>query len=63
MTPERDRRVAHGSARGCAPGGAAIGALSAAGFIDTSVTFTRQRADGIHQSIVRATKPEASAGH
>ncbi len=37
--------------------------LAAAGFIDASVTFTRQRADGIHQSIIRATKPEASLGH
>jgi arsenite methyltransferase len=36
--------------------------LAAAGFTDASVTFTRQRADGIHQSIIRAVKPAAHAG-
>jgi arsenite methyltransferase len=33
--------------------------LAAAGFTDASVTFTRQRADGIHQAIIRAVKPAA----
>lgn len=36
--------------------------LAAAGFTDASVTFTRQRGDGIHQADIRATKPATRSG-
>jgi hypothetical protein len=31
--------------------------LAAAGFVDVSVRFTQQAADGMHNAIVQATKP------
>ncbi|WP_236056827.1 methyltransferase domain-containing protein [Mycobacterium sp. SM1] len=39
-----------------------LDALAAAGFTDASVTFTRERVDGIHHAIIRATKPAAHPG-
>jgi hypothetical protein len=48
---------------GCIAGALSIGeyrdGLTAAGFIDVSVTPTHQVADGMHSAIVRARKPVA----
>jgi hypothetical protein len=31
--------------------------LAGAGFVDASVEFTHQAADGMHSAIIKATKP------
>ena len=60
--PERAER---GSYVGCIAGALSRGeylqSLSAAGFVDPSVTFTHEAADGIHAAIVKATKPLGAA--
>ncbi len=36
-----------------------LGEAAAAGFTDTSVTFTNEAATGMHSAIIRAVKPAA----
>ena len=60
-------RAARGSYVGCIAGALSraeyVEGLAAAGFVDVSVRFTQQPADGMHSAIVQATKPiTASAG-
>jgi arsenite methyltransferase len=54
-------RAAAGSYVGCVAGalsrGEYLDGLTAAGFIDASVTFTNEAAPGIHSAVVRAVKP------
>lgn len=54
-------RMAAGSYVGCIAGALSrseyLGGLSAAGFADASVTFTREAAPGMHSAIIRAVKP------
>jgi SAM-dependent methyltransferase len=54
-------RAAAGSYVGCIAGALSraeyLGGLTAAGFVDASVTFTADAAPGIHSAIVRAVKP------
>jgi arsenite methyltransferase len=56
-----DQRAQRGSYVGCIAGalsrGEYLDGLTTAGFIDPSVTFTHQPADGMHSAIIRATKP------
>jgi len=56
-------RAAAGSYVGCIAGALSraeyLAGLAAAGFTDTSVTFTHQAAPGMHSAIVRAVKPPA----
>jgi hypothetical protein len=56
--PERAER---GSFVGCVAGALSrqefLDGLAAAGFVDASVEFTHEVADGIHGAIVRARKP------
>jgi arsenite methyltransferase len=58
-------RADRGSYVGCIAGALSrteyLDGLAAAGFVDTSVTFTHQAAEGMHAAIVRATKP--AGGH
>ena len=60
LTPEE--RAERGSYVGCIAGALSKGeyeaGLEAAGFIDVSVTFTHEVADGMHAAIVKAKKPE-----
>ncbi|MEP6600082.1 MAG: arsenite methyltransferase, partial [Actinomycetota bacterium] len=60
-------RAERGSYVGCIAGalthGEYLDGLAAAGFVDASVTFTHQAADGMHAAIVRATKPAVSAAN
>lgn len=62
LTPAQ--RAERGSYVGCIAGALSraeyLGLLEAAGFIDTSVTFTHEVADGLHGAIVRAVKPPAA---
>jgi arsenite methyltransferase len=57
-------RAERGSYVGCIAGALSrqeyLDGLAAAGFIDASVTFTHQVADGMHGAIIRATKPPAA---
>ncbi|MDI3314388.1 MAG: methyltransferase domain-containing protein [Mycobacterium sp.] len=59
LTPED--RAERGTHARCIAGALSrqeyLDALAAAGFTDASVTFTRERIDGIHHAIIRATKP------
>ncbi|MFW6597719.1 arsenite methyltransferase [Propionibacteriaceae bacterium Y2011] len=54
-------RAERGSHVGCIAGALSraeyLAQLAAAGFVDASVTFTHQVADGMHGAIVKATKP------
>jgi arsenite methyltransferase len=56
-----DERAARGSYVGCIAGALSkaeyLEGLAAAGFVDVSVRFTQQAADGMHSAIVQATKP------
>jgi arsenite methyltransferase len=59
-------RAERGSYVGCIAGALSkteyqVG-LTAAGFIDISVTFTHQVGDGLHSAIIKATKPTAGVG-
>ena len=59
LSPEQ--RAERGSYVGCIAGALTraeyLAGLAAAGFVEASVTFTHQAADGMHSAIVRATKP------
>jgi len=59
LTPAE--RAERGSYTGCIAGALSKGeyesGLAAAGFMDVSVTFTHEVADGLHGAIVRARKP------
>jgi arsenite methyltransferase len=59
LTPSE--RAARGSYVGCIAGALSrteyLEGLTAAGFVDVSVRFTHQTADGMHSAIVQATKP------
>lgn len=61
LTPEQ--RAERGSYVGCIAGALSrseyLDGLTAVGFIDASVEFTHEAADGMHAAIVRATKPAA----
>jgi arsenite methyltransferase len=54
-------RAAAGSYVGCIAGAMSrseyLDGLAAAGFIETSVTFTNEAAPGLHSAIIRAVKP------
>lgn len=54
-------RVQRGSYVGCIAGALSrseyLDGLGAAGFVDATVMFTAQAADGMHSAIVRATRP------
>ena len=62
LTP--DDRAERGSYVGCIAGALTrreyLDGLTAAGFVDATVTFTHQAAPGMHAAIVRATKPAAA---
>ena len=57
-------RAAAGSYVGCIGGALSraeyLDGLSAAGFADSSVTFTAEAAPGMHSAIIRAVKPTAT---
>ena len=59
LTPAE--RAARGSYVGCIAGALSrteyVEGLAAAGFVDISVHYTQQAADGMHNAIVQATKP------
>ncbi|MFD1506186.1 arsenite methyltransferase [Georgenia yuyongxinii] len=59
-------RLARGSHVGCIAGALSrqdyLDGLAAAGFVDATVTFTHEVADGMHAAIVRAHKPAAVTG-
>jgi arsenite methyltransferase len=63
LTPAE--RAARGSYVGCIAGALSrteyLEGLAAAGFVDVSVRFTYQAADGMHGAIVQATKPIAAS--
>jgi SAM-dependent methyltransferase len=63
LTPAE--RAERGSYAGCIAGALSrteyLDGLAAAGFVDASVTFTQEVADGLHSAIVRATKPAVAA--
>ena len=54
-------RAARGSYVGCIAGALSrseyLDGLAAAGFVDATVRFTRQAAEGMHSASIRATKP------
>jgi len=58
-------RAERGSYVGCIAGALSqteyLDQLATAGFVDASVTFTHQAADGMHGAIVKATKPVGAA--
>jgi SAM-dependent methyltransferase len=58
-------RASAGSYVGCIAGALSraeyLDGLAAAGFADTSVTFTHQAAPGMHSAIIRAVKPATAA--
>jgi arsenite methyltransferase len=60
-------RAERGSYVGCIAGALSrreyLDGLAAAGFTDTSVTFTHEAAPGMHSAIIRATKPAATAAN
>lgn len=55
-------RAARGSYVGCIAGALSraeyLDGLSAAGFVDATVRFTHQAAEGMHSAIIQATKPD-----
>ena len=59
LTPAE--RAERGSYVGCIAGALSrteyLDGLASAGFVETSVRFTHQAADGMHGAIIRATKP------
>jgi SAM-dependent methyltransferase len=59
LTPQQ--RAERGEYVGCIAGALSrseyLDGLSAAGFVDATVEFTHQAADGMHSAIVKATKP------
>lgn len=59
----REQRAERGSYVGCIAGALSrseyLDGLTAVGFIDASVEFTHEAADGMHAAIVRAVKPTA----
>lgn len=61
----REQRGERGSFVGCIAGALSrseyLDGLAAAGFVDASVTFTHEAADGMHAAIIRATKPVEDA--
>ena len=61
LTP--DMRAERGSYVGCIAGALStseyLEGLAAAGFIDATVTFTHEVAEGMHGAIVNAVKPSA----
>ncbi|SCX39420.1 Methyltransferase domain-containing protein [Klenkia marina] len=63
VTPEQ--RAERGSYVGCIAGALSrseyLTGLTAAGFVDASVTFTHEVADGLHGAVVAATKPAGTA--
>jgi arsenite methyltransferase len=63
LTP--GERAARGSYVGCIAGALSraeyVEGLAAAGFVDVSVRFTHEAADGMHSAIVQATKPIAAS--
>jgi len=63
VTPEQ--RAERGSYVGCIAGALSraeyLTGLTAAGFVDATVTFTHEVADGLHGAVVAATKPAAPA--
>jgi arsenite methyltransferase len=63
LTPAE--RAARGSYVGCIAGALSraeyVEGLAAAGFVDVSVRFTHETADGMHSAIVQATKPIAAS--
>jgi arsenite methyltransferase len=62
LTPAQ--RAERGSYVGCIAGALSrqeyLDGLAAAGFLDATVTFTHQAADGMHSAIIRANKPQQS---
>ena len=58
-----EERHERGSYVGCIAGALPVGeytnGLRAAGFVDVSISFTNQVADGVHSAIVKGTKPAA----
>lgn len=56
-------RAERGSYVGCIAGALSrseyLDGLTAVGFADATVEFTREAADGMHSAIIRATKPAA----
>jgi arsenite methyltransferase len=58
-------RAARGSYVGCIAGALSraeyLEGLAAAGFVDITVRFTHQAADGMHSAIIQATKPYQDA--
>ena len=62
LTPSE--RAERGSYVGCIAGALSrteyLDGLTAAGFVDASVRFTHEAADGMHGAIIQARKPEAS---
>ena len=63
LTPSE--RAARGSYVGCIAGALSrteyLDGLVAAGFVDVTVRFTHQAADGMHSAIVQATKPRENS--
>ncbi|SDF58520.1 arsenite methyltransferase [Klenkia brasiliensis] len=63
VTP--DERAERGSYVGCIAGALSreeyLTGLAAAGFVDATVTFTHEVADGLHGAVVAATKPAEPA--
>ncbi|GHE12174.1 arsenite methyltransferase [Klenkia taihuensis] len=63
VTPEQ--RAERGSYVGCIAGALSrdeyLTGLAAAGFVDATVTFTHEVADGLHGAVVAATKPAEPA--
>jgi len=64
ISPEQ--RAERGSYVGCIAGALSrreyLDGLTAAGFLDPTVTFSHEAADGMHSAIIRATKPAQGAG-
>jgi arsenite methyltransferase len=60
LTPEQ--RAERGEWVGCVAGALSrseyLAGLTAAGFVDASVSFTHEAADGMHAAIVKAVKPK-----
>ena len=60
-----EARAERGAYVGCIAGALSrqeyLDGLTSAGFINPTVRFTHQTADGMHSAIIQATKPERSA--
>ena len=59
LTPAE--RAERGSYAGCVAGALSrseyLDGLAAAGFVDATVEFTQEAADGMHNAVIRARKP------